>query len=150
MSGGGRICVPISVVSRTGSARAMDPSAVNFGNVPINTTVEQLVTITVDAGYRTEIASGGGINAPFSFQFDTCGASGGFTGPGTCTVKQLFHPTSATASSGTTNVFQCPVAGGSCIAIPYSVSGTGVSIAGATPAAVTFGTCRLTRRSNNS
>ena len=50
------------------------------------------MTITVDAGYRTEIASGSGINAPFGFSFDTCGAGGGFTGPGTCTVKQRFTP----------------------------------------------------------
>src|SRR6185295_3888377 len=95
------------------------PSSVAFGNVPINTTQTRDVTITVDAGYRTEIASGSGINAPFSFSFDTCGTGGGFTGPGTCNVKQSFRPTSATASSGTTNVFECPVAGGTCIAIPY-------------------------------
>ena len=52
------------------------------------------MTITVDAGYRTELASGSGINAPFGFSFDTCGAGGGFTGPGTCNVKQRFTPTS--------------------------------------------------------
>ena len=75
------------------------------------------MTITVDAGYRTQLASGSGINAPFSFDFDSCGAGGGFTGPGTCTVKQRFTPTSATASSGTTNVFECPIAGGTCIPI---------------------------------
>src|SRR5205085_1473785 len=95
-------------------ASGASPNSVPFGNVPINTTVTQDVTITVDAGYRTELASGSGINAPFSFSFDTCGAGGGFAGPGTCNVKQSFRPTATTASSGTTNVFECPIAGGSC------------------------------------
>ena len=79
----------------TAHAGSASPNPVEFGDVPINTTVTRDVTITVDAGYRTEIASGTGINAPFGFSFDTCGAGGGFTGPGTCTVKQRFTPTSA-------------------------------------------------------
>jgi hypothetical protein len=124
-----------------GSAQAAgaSPASVAFGSVPVNTTVTQDVTITVDAGYTTSIASGTGISAPFSFAFDTCGAGGGFTGPGTCNVKQSFKPTALTASSGTTNVFECPTAGGSCIAIPFSVTGTGFSVAGANPAPVAFG-----------
>src|SRR5205807_1910305 len=85
------------------------------------------VTLTVDAGYIAQLASGSGINQPFSFDFGSCGAGGGFTGPGTCTVQQSFHPTTAASFSGTTNVFECPVAGGSCIAIPYAVSGNGQS-----------------------
>src|SRR5215218_3852094 len=123
----------------TAFAAGASPSSIAFGSVPINTTVTRDVTITADAGYRVELASGSGINAPFSFDFDTCGAGGGFPGPGTCNVKESFWPTAATASSGTTNVFECPVAGGTCIAIPYSVSGTGVSVASATPSSVSFG-----------
>jgi hypothetical protein len=114
-------------VSGTGvSTAAASPSAVEFGNVPVGTTATRDVSISVDAGYSVQIASGSGINVPFGFAFDTCGAGGGFAGPGTCNVKQSFHPTSATESSGTTNVFECPVAGGSCIAIPYTVHGTGI------------------------
>src|SRR4051812_38605682 len=117
----------VSALPGRAEAAGANPSTVAFGTVPINTTVTSDVTITVDAGYRTQLASGSGINVPFSFDFDSCGAGGGFAGPGTCTVKQSFRPTSATASSGTTNVFECPVAGGTCIAIPYSVTGTGVT-----------------------
>ena len=120
---------------------AASPSSVAFGDVPVNTTVTRDVSITVDAGYRTQLASGSGINAPFSFDFDSCGAGGGFTGPGTCTVKQSFRPTAAGPFGGTTNVFQCPVAGGSCIAIPYTVSGTGVVTAAASPSSVAFRGC---------
>ena len=108
--------------------------AVNFGNVPINTTAHHDVTITVDAGYRTEVASGSGLNAPFAFDFNTCGTGGGFSGPGSCTVTERYTPTTTSASSGTTNVFECPIVGGSCIAIPFSVQGTGVSVAAANPA----------------
>ena len=57
------------------------PNPVHFGNVPVNTTVTQSVTITVDAGYRTEVASGSGLNPPFAFGFDTCGAVAASRGP---------------------------------------------------------------------
>src|SRR3954469_22578806 len=125
------------------AASGASPSSVVFGNVPLNTTVSRNVSITVDTGYAVQLASGSGINPPFSFDFDTCGAGGGFAGPGTCNVKQRFPPTALTASSGTTNVFECPIAGGSCIPIPYSVSGTGVSVASASPSTVAFGNVPL-------
>ncbi|MBZ5559423.1 MAG: choice-of-anchor D domain-containing protein, partial [Acidobacteriia bacterium] len=137
--GGSCIPIPYTVNGTGGSVAAANPPSVDFGNVPINTTVTQSVTITVDAGYRTEIASGSGLNAPFSFDFDTCGAAGGFTGPGTCTVAQHFTPTAAAVSNGSTTVFECPVIGGSCLPIPYAVSGTGIVTAAANPASVAFG-----------
>src|SRR3954454_8721711 len=127
-------------IANAGSA---DPSSVAFGNVPLNTTVTRNVTITADAGFVVQLASGSGINVPFSFDFDTCGAGGGFHGPGTCNVKQSYTPTSAAGSSGTTSVFECPTAGGSCVGIPYTVSGTGVSVASASPSAVSFGNVPL-------
>src|SRR4051794_11320894 len=121
------------------AASGASPSSIAFGNVPLNTTVTRDVTITADAGFQIQLASGSGINPPFVFDFDTCGAGGGFSGPGTCNVKQRFRPTALTASSGTTNVFECPIAGRSCIAIPYSVSGTRLSVASAIPSAIAFG-----------
>ncbi len=137
----GGTCIPITYTStgRGISNASASPASVDFGDVPINTTVTSDVTITVDAGYRTEIASGSGINAPFGFSFDTCGAGGGFTGPGTCTVKQRFTPTTTGTFNGSTNVFQCPVAGGTCIPITYTSTGRGISNASASPSAVDFG-----------
>ena len=102
------------------------PNAVDFGNVPLNTTLTRSITIVVDAGYRTEIASGTGLNAPFAFDFASCGAGGGFSGPGVCSVTERFTPTAAVMSSGVTNVFECPIAGGTCLPIPYNVSGSGL------------------------
>jgi hypothetical protein len=124
-------------------AASANPSSVAFGYVPLNTTVTRDVKITVDAGYRTQVASGSGLAAPFSFAFDTCGAGDGFTGPGTCNVKQSYKPTALTASSGTINVFQCPVAGGSCATISYTITGTGLSAASANPTPVAFGKVQI-------
>ena len=75
------------------STASASPNPVSFGDVPINTTASATVTIHVDAGYRTEVASGSGLNAPFAFDFSTCGTGGGFTGPGTCTVTERYTPT---------------------------------------------------------
>src|SRR4051812_22728173 len=143
IAGGTCIAIPYSVSGTGVSTASATPSSVAFGNVPLNTTQTRDVSITVDAGYATQLASGSGINVPFSFDFHASRPGGGFAGPGTCNVKQSFRPTAATASSGTTNVFECPIAGGTCIAIPYSVSGTGVSTASATPSSVAFGNVPL-------
>ena len=88
VAGGSCIAIPYTRLGDRGELAAASPSSVAFGDVPINTTATRDVSITVDAGYRTQLASGSGINAPFSFDFDTCGAGGGFAGPGTCNVKQ--------------------------------------------------------------
>src|SRR4051812_5246752 len=96
------------------------------------------VSITVDAGYRTQLASGSGINAPFSFDFDTCGAGGGFTGPGKIGRASCRERAEGGAAGGTMKEIKCPVAGGTCIAIPYSVSGTGVVTSAPRQAAVGF------------
>ncbi|MGD0020211.1 MAG: putative Ig domain-containing protein [Candidatus Limnocylindrales bacterium] len=75
--------------------------------MPINTTATASVTISVDAGYRTEVASGSGINLPFGFE--------------------SFSPTAVGPATGTTTVFECPIAGGSCLPIPFSITGSGVT-----------------------
>jgi hypothetical protein len=137
----GGTCLPITIqVAGTGvSVAAANPPVINFGPVPINTTATETVSIAVDSGYSLQIASGSGINAPFGFAFGTCGAGGGFDGPGTCTIDQTFSPTSFASSSGTTNVFECPVLGGTCLPIGIQVAGSGVSVAAANPAIVDFG-----------
>jgi hypothetical protein len=137
----GGSCIPVTIpVSGNGvSIASADPTSLDFGGVPINTTASDPVTITVDTGYRTEIASGSGLNPPFSFGFGSCGTGGGFAGPGTCTIDESYTPTSVGANSGSTNVFECPVAGGTCIPIPVPLSGHGISVASADPTHVDFG-----------
>ena len=136
IAGGSCIAIPFTVSGTGISVASAVPSTIPYGNVPINTTVLQGVTISVDTGYQVLIASGSGINAPFSFAFDTCSS---FTGPGTCNVNESFHPTALATSNGTTNVFECPVAGGSCLPIPYTESGTGISVASAVPSTIPYG-----------
>src|SRR5436305_1507561 len=125
----GPLCA--AAVANAGSA---DPASVDFGNVPINTTVTRDVAITLDAGYGIFGASGAGINTPFSLNFDTCNASSG-----SCNIKESFNPTSVGAAGGNLSLFECPSAGGLCSTITVPLSGTGISVAAATPASVDFG-----------
>ena len=143
VAGGSCIGIPVALQGNGVVEASANPPSVNFGNVGINTTATQAVTLTIDAGYRASVASGSGLNPPFGFDFSVCGASGGFTGPGTCTINERFSPTAAGAASGTLNVFECPVAGGTCIGIPVPVSGTGVVEASANPPSVNFGNVPL-------
>ena len=148
--GGTCIGIPVPLSGTGVTAASANPASINFGSVPINTTVSRDVTLTVDAGYRTEVASGGGLNPPFGFDFDACGAGGGFTGPGTCTINESFSPTAATSSSGTLTVFECPVVGGTCIGIPVSLQGTGTSLAAASPNSINFGNVPINTTANRS
>ena len=145
VAGGSCVGIPVALQGTGIVAASANPPSVNFGNVGINTTATQPVTLTIDAGYRAEVASGGGLNPPFGFDFSTCGAGGGFTGPGTCTINESFSPTAAGPASGTLNVFECPVVGGSCVGIPVALLGTGVVAASASPPSLNFGNVGSTR-----
>ncbi|HVN61088.1 MAG TPA: hypothetical protein VMT59_07475, partial [Gaiellaceae bacterium] len=75
--------------ARTGSA---SPETVYVMDVPMNTTGSADVSITVDAGETLSIAAeGSGAAAPFGVDFGSCLL---FAGPGTCTLHQLYTPSS--------------------------------------------------------
>jgi uncharacterized repeat protein (TIGR01451 family) len=118
-------------VANAGSA---DPATVDYGNVPINTTVTRDVAITVDAGYGIFGASGAGINTPFSLNFDTCTASSG-----SCNIKESFNPTTLGTFGGDLNLFECPTGGGSCNTITVHLTGNGVNVLAITTAALPNG-----------
>ena len=90
VAGGSCLPIPFTEQGSGVSAASADPSSLDFGSVPINTASTKSVTITADSGYTISLASGGGINPPFSFGFGTCS---GFSGPGTCSVQETFTPT---------------------------------------------------------
>jgi hypothetical protein len=118
-----------------------NPSTVDFGSVPINTSANRNVAITIDAGYYIANVSGSGASAPFGFGYGTCVGVGGFVGPGTCTASASFSPPASTflgVQNGTTTVLECPVAGGFCPSISYTVTGTPVSLLAANPPLVNF------------
>jgi uncharacterized repeat protein (TIGR01451 family) len=103
-------------------AASADPASVDFGSVPLGTTVSRSITITVDAGYTLFSAGGvSALNPPYSFNFGTCG---GFVGPGTCTVNESFTPT--TPGTTTADLTLSEVSGGSVITIPVHFTGIGV------------------------
>ncbi len=114
------------------SAASVAPAPIDFGNVALNTKATLSMTVTVDSGYDVEIASGAGINAPFELSFGTCSGS-------TCTETESFTPTSLGPVGGTLNLFECPIAAGSCIAIPVFVEGVGAYPSLDSPPTLDFG-----------
>jgi hypothetical protein len=112
------------------SGRA-DPSRVDFGDVPLNTSVTQTIVVTIDAGYALGGGSGG-LNPPFALDFGDCTFD--LSGPGTCTVSETFTPTVTGTFGDTLGLDECPVAGGGgCIRIGIPLVGNGVSVAAANP-----------------
>jgi hypothetical protein len=114
------------------AAAGIAPSPIDFGDVALNTKATVSMTVTVDAGYSLELASGSGINAPFEFSFGSCSGS-------TCTDTESFTPTSIGAVGATLDVFECPTSAGSCVAIPVSVEGTGAYPSLDSPPTLDFG-----------
>ena len=122
MSGCGRVgiaavLVGILALGLPGSARAgsASPKTVYLWNVPMNTIGTVDVSITVDAGKEIAIATGTGADAPFGVYFGSCLA---FRGPGTCTLEELYTPSSEAVEYATTKVWQCQAGGGPCDDFP--------------------------------
>jgi uncharacterized repeat protein (TIGR01451 family) len=136
----GGACFGVNVaLSGTGiSVRAASPASVTFGNVVTGATSTLPIALTIDEGYRVSLISGG-IASPFSVAFDTCGAGGGFTGPGTCSVNESFSPASAGPANGTLTIVECPIAGGSCLGVDIPSSGTGIAVLAITTAILPTG-----------
>ncbi|HEX3735546.1 MAG TPA: choice-of-anchor D domain-containing protein [Solirubrobacterales bacterium] len=128
----GAIVVVVALIFGAGQASAatVTPPLLNFGQVPVGATATISLTAVPLPGYRVEIASGTGLNLPFSFAFGACSA-------GTCTGTEGFKPTSAGPVSATLDIFECPIAGGSCVGTPVTVEGIGVPLH--SPFALDFG-----------
>ena len=137
----GGSCIPIVVpVQGSGiSVSAADPSSIDFGGIAVGSVARVNVNVTLDGGYRFAGATGTGTAAPFAFESRTCGSGSGFTGPGTCQVRASYAPTLVGPSSGTLNLSECTVAGGTCIPIVVQLQGVGASTAAASPSSVDFG-----------
>jgi hypothetical protein len=110
---------------RAGSAI---PQTVYLTAVPVNTMGVANVSITVDAGKQLGIATGTGTEAPFGVYFGSCLA---FTGPGTCTLEELYTPSSEAIEYATTRVWQCQAGGGACDDFPikFDVVASGAFVA---------------------
>ncbi len=125
--GGQCIGIPVHLTGTGVQTAASNPSTLNYGSVPVNTSKTFSSTLTIDAGYSFGGATGiSGLNPPFGFAAGTCA---GFVGPGTCTINETFTPTATGAASGDVSPFECPVVGGQCIGIPVHLTGTGIQVA---------------------
>jgi Collagen triple helix repeat (20 copies)/Stigma-specific protein, Stig1 len=114
---------------------------INFGNVPVNTSVTKQVTITIDAGYFIELVFlNQATSPPFTFDFGTCATSAG-TGPGTCQINETFAPTVAGALTPTLTLQECLLTDqSSCVDIPGTIYANGVDATFGGPPTVDFGT----------
>ena len=93
--------------------------------------------MTIDAGYSFGGAGGvSGLNPPFHFASGTCGSA---VGPTTCAINETFTPTAPGTFTGEVDPFECPVAGGQCIAIPVHLTGVGVQTASSSPSTLDYG-----------
>jgi len=140
--------VVMVVLGLPGSVRAgsASPQVVYLTDVPINTTGSADVSITVDAGEQLSIlAEGTGADAPFGVSFGSCLA---FEGPGTCTLHQLYTPSSDGVVHATTKVWECQTGGGKCEDFPieFEVVASGAFVA--TAPNVYFGTVPINATSS--
>ena len=137
VAGGQCIAIPVHLTGVGVQTAASSPSTLDFGSVGINVPKTLSSTLTIDAGYSFGGAGGvSGLNPPFHFASGTCG---GAVGPTTCSIDETFTPTSAGTFTGEVDPFECPVAGGQCIAIPVHLTSVGVQTAASSPSTLDYG-----------
>jgi hypothetical protein len=89
-----------ALVGRSTSSFAVQPTSVNFGNTPDNTTASIPVVVTIDAGYEfsdpKKLVEWGEVSP-------SSGGCDGFVGPGNCIEDLTFSPT---GTGDQTNVFE--------------------------------------------
>ena len=116
-------CLTFSIALKGVGANAVaSGTSIDFGTVPINTTVSRAVPIAVDPGYRLSLAN---IIPPGAFGFDFGSCDVNFIGPGTCTAIQRFRPFTSGPVAATLTVSECTIADDACINIPFTLSGAG-------------------------
>jgi hypothetical protein len=89
-----------ALVKTSASSFAVQPTSVNFGDTPDNTTASIPVVVTIDAGYEFSDPMEPVEWGEFS---PASGGCDGFVGPGTCLQDLTFSPTS---TGDQTNVFE--------------------------------------------
>ncbi len=137
VAGGQCIAIPVHLTGVGVQTAASSPSTLDYGSVGINTPKTLSSTLTIDAGYSFGGAGGvSGLNPPFHFASGTCGSA---VGPTTCAINETFTPTAPGTFTGEVDPFECPVAGGQCIAIPVHLTGVGVQTASSSPSTLDYG-----------
>ena len=119
--------IPTNLTANVVDATAAQ-APVDFGNVPINTSVTKSIPVLIDAGYLiTGVVVNDAFNPPFTFDFGNCGTSAG-TGPGSCNVDETFAPTAPVNESVALTMQECLVTDNtSCLFLPIPITANGVS-----------------------
>jgi hypothetical protein len=119
----GGACIPLDIpFHATSGVFAAKPVLTAFGSVAVGRTKTKSVTLKIDPGYQVTIASGGGINVPFSFDLGTCA---GAAGQPSCKVNETFAPTGLGTFDTTLTIYECPITGGPCIPLVIPVQAAG-------------------------
>jgi hypothetical protein len=113
------------------SVRSVDPASVDFGNVPVGTTVQREITVNPDVGYGVELSKFDG-DPGFGYDNGTCDF-----GERPCTVKVSFHATAFGPATTTMTLASCH--NGDCLPIDVPLRATGSSVFAATPNPIDFG-----------
>jgi hypothetical protein len=121
---------------------AVRPSSIDFGDVPLGTTVTVPVRVTFDAGYDIGLLGYAAGLVTWNLSFPSTGGCDGFVGPGTCIIDLTFTPYTPGTQSNVWTVGETPnrsFASGSTESVGIDESGDGISRFAVHPSSVNFG-----------
>jgi hypothetical protein len=125
---------------------AVNPSNINFRDVPLGTTATVPVSVTFDAGYDIgELVIVAGL-VTWNMSFPSTGGCNGFVGPGSCTIDLTFTPYTTGTQSNVWTVGETPMdafGSGYTQSVGIAESGDGVSNFVVHPSSVNFGNVPL-------
>lgn len=133
-----------SVVVNARYQGALSFSAVDFGNVTVNTTADRVVTVTNTAAFTARSINVYALSAPFSVVGNSCGST--IAPGGTCQVTVRFAPTATTGASATLRIdgmynqvynqtYEAAQAGN---VMPYTAGLAGTGVPASSPLAVSL------------
>jgi hypothetical protein len=131
---GGTACDPgtsVPLRANVVSVLAATPGELDFGTVPIGTTVERELTVTPDVGHGAEFGKFDG-DPGFGQDNGSCNL-----GKRPCTMTVSFHPTKFGPAATTLTLASCH--NGECLALDVPLRASGSSTRSADPASVDFG-----------
>jgi hypothetical protein len=124
----------LGLLQASAGAISANPQSIDFGRIPVNTTVTKSTIITLDAGFDFQGFSGlNGIHPYFASSANCFGLHG----PATCTVNVEFSPQYISDFPAVLGVSECSFI--VCVTKNVNISGTAFSIAELRPSLVNFG-----------
>lgn len=115
------VCAGVVFTAVSVACASANAALIDFGSVPINTTVSTPSVVTFTPGFIPAAFSGTAGTPPF-----TLDARGCAIGPPSCTITESFSPTALGLFTATLTLTECK--DGSCIDTDFAIRGTGISV----------------------